>query len=131
MTEDELQAIEARATAATPGPWTTGAGKVEGGQVRELVIGPGPRDDVIVAIAYGGFGNPVDRTSEDRAFIAAARTDVPKLITEVRRLKALCAKAYERVRFLDDMGVGGEGWQSPELSDIVASLGAIARDEDE
>lgn len=83
MTNDELQAIKARAEAATPGPWTTGAGKING-ETRELVIAP--NDDVIVAIAYGGFGNPVDRTTEDRTFIAHARTDVPALIAEVERL---------------------------------------------
>ena len=90
MTSEELAAIKARAEAATPGPWTTGAGKVEGGQVRELVIAP--NDDVIVAIAYGGFGNPVDRTTEDRTFIAHARTDVSELIAEVERLRALIAE---------------------------------------
>lgn len=87
MTHDELQAIKARAEVATPGPWTTGAGKIRDGETRELVIAP--NDDVIVAIAYGGFGNPVDRTSQDRKFIAHARTDVPALVAEVERLRGL------------------------------------------
>jgi hypothetical protein len=52
MTEDELKAIEKRVNAATPGPWTTGAGKIQ-----------------------------------DRTFIAAARTDVPTLVAEVRRMR--------------------------------------------
>jgi hypothetical protein len=103
MTEDDLQAIEARANAATPGPWATGAGKVEGGQVRELVIAP--NDDVIVAIAYGGFGNPVDRTTQDRTFIASARTDVPKLVAEVRRLREALVDAWDA-----GFHSSGEGW---------------------
>jgi hypothetical protein len=114
MTEDELKAIETRANAATPGPWTTGAGKVEGGQVRELVIAP--NDDVIVAIAYGGFGNPVDRTGQDRTFIAAARTDVPALVkevrrqaTELRRLRETLAQAQATIqRWHDDLHKAGE-----------------------
>jgi hypothetical protein len=76
--------IQACVEAATPGPWTTGAGKVEGGQTRELVIAP--NDDVIVAIAYGGFGNPVDRTTQDRTFIANSRADVPFLLGVVEAL---------------------------------------------
>jgi hypothetical protein len=103
MTDEELQAIEARVNAATPGPWSTGAGKVEGGQVRELVIAP--NDDVIVAIAYGGFGNPVDRTSQDRTFIASARTDVPALVKEVRRLREALVDAWDAGFY-----ASGEGW---------------------
>lgn len=87
MTDEELQAIRTRAEAATPGPWTEGAGTVAGGEVRELVIGPDGR--TIIAMAYGGFGHPMpDCTREDRAFIAAARTDVPALLAEVERLRA-------------------------------------------
>jgi hypothetical protein len=87
MTDEELQAIRARAEAATPGPWTEGVGKVAGGETRELVIGADGR--TIIAMAYGGFGHPTpDCTREDRAFIAAARTDVPALLAEVDRLKA-------------------------------------------
>jgi hypothetical protein len=88
MTDEELQAIRARAEAATPGPWTEGAGKVAGGETRELVIGADNR--TIIAMAYGGFGHPTpDCTRADRAFIAAARTDVPALLAEVDRLREI------------------------------------------
>jgi hypothetical protein len=113
MTEDDLKAIEARANAATPGPWATGAGKVEGGQVRELVIAP--NDDVIVAIAYGGFGNPVDRTSEDRKFIAHARTDVPALVAEVRRLRGVVERLGSSEAFTIPMSIDGDHPLAEEL----------------
>jgi hypothetical protein len=104
MTEDELQPIEARANAATPGPWTTGAGKIREGETRELVIAT--NDDVIVALAYGGVGNPVDRTTQDRTFIASARTDVPALVAEVRRLRGILKQIdslYNRDRVAQPM----------------------------
>lgn len=100
MTDDELKAIEARAHAATPGPWHEGVGKLRDGETREMVISPA--DDVIVALAYGGFGNPVDRTTQDRKFIASARTDVPALVAEVRRLQAAYGKLYEELQKAHD-----------------------------
>lgn len=82
MTEDELKAIEARAEAATPGPWETG----------EEVSYPGrcagiwPQGDTwnIVTTDCGVYGPEL----VDAVFIAHARTDVPALIAEVRRLRA-------------------------------------------
>ena len=86
MTEEELTAIEARATAATVGPWrhdTDGGaiGAVEAGgmalaQVQQRV----PRDKA--------------RRDLDAAFIAAARVDVPALVAEVRRLRRAVELAY-------------------------------------
>lgn len=56
ITETELDAIEARANAATPGPWDE-----------------------------PGF-SALDAC--DARFVAHARTDVPRLIAEVRRLQS-------------------------------------------
>lgn len=111
MTHDELQAIKARAAAATPGPWSVNN-----------------TDPDVVLDSDGRFVGRADEDA-DAEFIAHARTDVPALIAEVERLRELCAKAYDRVRFLDDVGVGGEGWQSKELSDVVAELGDVARND--
>ena len=87
MTEEELTAIEARAAAATVGPWrhdTDGGaiGAVEAGgmalaQVQQRV----PRDNA--------------RRDLDAAFIAAARADVPALVAEVRRLRTLVERAFQ------------------------------------
>lgn len=85
----DLDPIEARVQRATPGPWAEGAGQVRGGETRELIIAADGR--TIIAMAYGGYGHPTpDCTREDRAFIAHAREDVPALIAEVKRLRALC-----------------------------------------
>lgn len=87
MTDDELAAIEARCEAATPGPWrhSGGYGYILGdfgtsykvAQLGGTVANPGmiARDDSYL--------------KADTAFIANARTDVPALIAEVKRLRAM------------------------------------------
>lgn len=69
MTEDDLQAIEARANAATPGPWEARTfGPCNCGQCPAQVnVFAGPHQWPKI--------NP-----PDAAFIASARTDVPELI---------------------------------------------------
>lgn len=69
MTEDDLRTIEARANAATPGPWF---GQSTG------VYGDG----------FHLVGRAPDTAATDLEFIAAARADVPALVAEVRRLRA-------------------------------------------
>lgn len=73
MTDTELDEIDALADAATPGPW----------QALGLMQ-PAPNYAVI-----GGGSIPTQVavvTRENAAFIAAARTALPALIAEVRRL---------------------------------------------
>lgn len=83
----DLDAIRARADAATQGPWwawNRGVG---------WVIALGEPDDTD---EYGrprerlpeGFRTDIERR-EDVEFIAAARTDVPALLDEVQRLRSL------------------------------------------
>ena len=87
MTPEELDAIEVRANAATPGPWEHGddgpGGTYMGcGEVwttGESVMGgsiAAPSGDLY---PRGGY-SPRD----DMAFIAAARSDVPALIAALR-----------------------------------------------
>lgn len=78
MTEQQLQEIEARANATTPGPWEierNSSGWIDG--IRA------PNGDEIVKTDFGVY--PPERP--DAEFIAHARTDVPKLLAEVRMLK--------------------------------------------
>lgn len=76
MTIDIDQA-ERLANAATPGPWTVAP---NGGGI----YGPCP---IVVAVTVGDDPEPVVfATNDDLDFIAAARTLVPALIAEVRRL---------------------------------------------
>lgn len=98
--ELDLDAIEARANAATAGPWVqdlesfghadvyTQDASMFGGTVHTH-DDPYPR---------GGF-NP----AEDAAFIAAARQDVPALVAEVRRLRDayLDADAFAQVNAMN------------------------------
>jgi len=98
MDEKRLEAIEARTNAATPGPW----------EVREhegmyALAGPNgwPIED----------GNP-DPAAPNFVFVAHAREDVPDLVAEVRRLRAV--EAAERAVI-----EAAKAWASYEPPDTV------------
>ncbi|UJJ50369.1 MULTISPECIES: hypothetical protein [Rhodanobacter] len=84
MTDEEIREIEARCNAATAAPW------------RSFIEG---RDHMSGSdfIRTGGLDSSspdiylTDATHADQDFIAHARQDIPSLIAEVRRLKALVA----------------------------------------
>ena len=97
MSADRLDEIKARAEAATPGPWLqdgpwwTDDGGSEPTALpcvvdanRALVVFPPDATDV-------GMKRPEDRAA-NMAFIAAAREDVPWLVSEVARLTAELAE---------------------------------------
>lgn len=73
----DLDAIEARANAATPGPWNP---TDDGYGDRGIVA---PNRDVLGAAQNACCW----RRDEDLAFVVAAREDVPALVAEVRRLR--------------------------------------------
>lgn len=77
MTEEQLQAIEARAAAATEGEWF--ANNNDGYSIWRIKA-PG-----FIAIA-DVIGDSAE-TDANAAFIAHAREDVPALVAEVRRLQ--------------------------------------------
>lgn len=77
--ELRLDEIEARANAATPGPWTVSE------DYSDVV---GPEGDQLAS-----YWNPTSETRNGE-FIAHARTDVPALVAEIRRLRAELAQ-YE------------------------------------
>ena len=76
MNDEQLSELEALANAATPGPW---------GEVAESgewwLSGPDIYDDAVMST------NDTEISQADVDFIAAARTDVPALVAEVRRLR--------------------------------------------
>lgn len=83
MTDVELDAIEARANAATKGPWLTA----------EYAVG----DEFSIG-RMGGYWlyAAVDRSEPlvaDAVFVAASRDDVPALITELRSARKRIAAA--------------------------------------
>ena len=98
MTEAELAEIEALAKAATPGPWKRVFGDGE-----YFVTSPTNDEDNPVMSNTDFY--PAAVTAEDQAFCAAARSAVPLLIAEVRRLRALVESAYR------------EGWKEMEFRD--------------
>ena len=85
----DIDAIEARVNAATKGPWHHRAPK---DHPHEWVASEVPAHNDPRYLPY-----PIDILSDenydtksaDCAFIAAARDDVPTLIAEVRRLRAM------------------------------------------
>jgi hypothetical protein len=87
MTDDELKAIEARANAATPGPW-------------HLAI-TGDDDPDRANIEAGAIDVCDNPTNDDATFIAHARTDVPALVAEVRRLRRHSEALYELLSLRD------------------------------
>lgn len=95
MTKEELDAIEARANAATPGPWV--AKPVDYAPDRyagiETVYKRAPHYDEepeeyrgAIGIVETDGGNYPPQ-GPDAVFIAAARSDVPALVAEVKRLR--------------------------------------------
>lgn len=82
MDEHDLREIEARADAAALGPWTSwieGRDHTAGSSFIETRTAEGRGSDIELSGA----------STADQDFIAAARSDVPALIAEVRRLKEL------------------------------------------
>ena len=82
MSEERLQEIEARANAATKGPWIAEDGEIRTGVVLHRVGAVPLYKHVAQDMEYGDCMSP-----EDADFMAHARTDVPDLISEVRRLR--------------------------------------------
>lgn len=80
LTDTELDAMRARCDVATAGPWE-----------RFGYIGEGGLSRVRVSVGTDRVGREVfaniPATSADADFIGHARTDMPRLIDEVRRLR--------------------------------------------
>jgi hypothetical protein len=99
ITAEELAAIKARADAATDGPWTCEPGGDESDVYSEASVPLGCSRTCVL----------IDARLRDSEFIAAARTDVPRLVAEVERLRAwidhvgLFAAGRSRVLYCDQI----------------------------
>jgi len=98
----DIESIEARANAATPGPWVR-IGDSIGADVKKCTCGV-PRS------VYGhesgcGIDGPLitGAAIPDAEFIAAAREDVPALVAEVERLRAIEVEALDATREFGDV----------------------------
>jgi hypothetical protein len=89
LSDEELTIIEARAAAATPGPWES---FVEGRDHHggDNFVRTGGLDDTCPDL----YLSPA--SVEDQDFIAHARQDVPRLVAEVRRLRRLASDQESR-----------------------------------
>lgn len=94
MTEAELAAIEERANAATPGPWVAepARGKWSDGETHCAGIHVAGESWNEIVTTDGGVYGP---NWPDAQFIAAARSDIPALVAEVKRLRAELAELRE------------------------------------
>ena len=81
----DLDEIEVRVNAATKGPWVA---EEADGYITGYVYSK-HHDYHHPRVRNGLVTDPTTMTNKDARFIAEARTDVPNLITEVRRLRAL------------------------------------------
>ncbi len=111
----DLDAIEARAAAATPGPWTHSRG-----------MGRQPDDagaDWLNTPAYSAMVDELE--TPDAAFIAHARVDVPAMAREIRELRAELTRCQTllaaRVNELEGKGADLEKAQA----EAVALRGAV------
>ena len=98
MTPEELNAIEDRVNDASPGPWhTKGAGGL-------YMDGTSPSAEVVIPDPPYRLHNPY-WTHGDAEFVAHARSDVPALVAEVRRLGTMLTQVQELAAWLEDCAV--------------------------
>lgn len=89
MTDDELNAIEDRANAATDGPWEHKQVPWDVSQTINVWAVVKTLDYANVNILVSSRqAIPEQETIANSLFAAHARTDVPALVAEVRRLRA-------------------------------------------
>lgn len=96
-TKIDLDAIEARVKAATPGPWVDGHGWYNG-PLFDVVSASGR---TICGCSTCDRGDGVGEDENNAAFIMHARTDIPAFIAEVRRLRETVARLREEVALLN------------------------------
>jgi hypothetical protein len=114
--EKRLAEIEERADAATKGPWEM----IPDTMFRDNALRPSTIKalgrEVFVAKTLSILSNGRGRMLGDAAFIAAARSDVPDLVAEVRRLRAwLKWMAYNE--FSQDAARALRGDSGPDFMD--------------
>lgn len=107
LTDGQLAAIQARCQAVPPGPWTWEDWTQDDGPNRNTLQYVRPFADDFERRLWGQRfgGKPVaiihsegsDCPDEVREFLAHAREDVPALLAEVDRLRAVVACQHEKV----------------------------------
>jgi hypothetical protein len=114
----DLDAITARAEAATPGPWTKFPEGPTPPVVAMLNQPPGP---LYVCTERGV--EPSDLAEPDADFIAHARADVPALVSELRAAREVVEAAAGFSAFMNEDAEDLQ-WPDEQLADLAASLAA-------
>ena len=117
MSDEELDAIEARAAKASEGPWRMGTGWEQ--CTPGLYI-----SDYGGSIVYAEGDHPPGDLNEplvldDATFIAAARTDIPRLCEEVKRLRRIEQAARAYMTAIAEGGHGNEKGEYRALRDAL------------
>ena len=111
LPESELSAIAARADAATPEPWIFEEFFRSERRYRLGLMTQGGRGILFHQAQW-------EPTKADRAFLAAARSDVPALVAEVRRLRA----AVEALTPLARLGLNARQWAAENMQNVEEVL---------
>ena len=119
LTDAYLDAIEQRANAATEGPW------FQDSDNPGLVWGEQRSDgDGYWSLFASETGHDADAEPQDAEFIAHARGDVPALLSEVLRLRAMEQRVREHARHLArPFADGVPDWEGEQIaSELLAAL---------
>jgi chromosome segregation ATPase len=111
ITPEELDAMEQRANAATPGPWRVDANEV--GTPWNIDTADGLKAVAMTSQLEPYITRQPQRTA-NAAFIAAARTDLPRLLAAYRALQAELADVTEQ----------RNGYQDEILPKVLADANA-------
>lgn len=106
MTPEQLAAIEARAKAATEGPWylrTNRHPDTRGRKWGWISIYPPLSNSQDGVPGVRGEWTESTPSQKNLAFIAHARTDIPTLLAAYRSKEAECARLREALRDARDM----------------------------
>lgn len=128
---ETLARIRKQADAATEGPWEAdGAGEVSQHWSRpepwETVVGTGV---TCMPYCYGGSAKGAER-DEDAAFIAAARTNVPRLVDALEAALELHkpGRTFHGHGFSQQLCMCGKALPCPTVEAITTALNGETRD---
>jgi hypothetical protein len=107
LSEEELNAIEARANAATDGPWAVAEYHP---QTMSLYPIGNPATQELLAYPIQGGKN----SQNNAAFIAHARWDVPALMAHIRELHKELAEAYAELTRYQAQAFRGVAYEPTE-----------------
>lgn len=123
LTQDAIDAIEARAGRASPPPWVKschGQEQASGSRWWSVDIGYHTQQTLMTSRRQVcRIMASTEQGDHDASFIAHARDDVPALVVEVRRLRSLVAYARNEVAKSLDTD------ENKSLCRLVASLTEI------